>query len=361
MSFGSLQSSLFDTIGGLPVHPLAVHVAVVLLPLSALALGILIFIPKWRKAYLPLTLIGLSIATVFTFIAKESGVALSERVGEPQAHEELGEILFPASLGLLAVGVAFYFLQKSERPKWMIQTAAGVAIAAIVSVSSLTYFVGHTGAEATWGNRIGPIDSSPLPSDLDELEGEFTASEVSAHNTADDCWVIIEGNVYDLSSFIDNHPGGAGALTNLCGKDGTKAFSSEHANELAPADVLASLRIGSLVMEAKPTETPTAKPTTKPKKTPTKEPEEEIEEEVQTPETFTLAQVTQNNSAASCWTIVNGKVYDLTSYVTSHPGGESSISKICGQDGTDLFTNRHGGDPSPMSELEALQIGTLKN
>jgi cytochrome b involved in lipid metabolism len=348
MGISVFQTSLFDTIGGLPVHPLAVHVAVVFLPLSALALGILIFVPKWRKAYLPLTLIGLSIATVFTFIAKESGAALGERVGEPRTHEDLGEILFPASVGLLAVGVAFYFLQKSDRPKWMIQAAAGVAVAAIVSVSALTYFVGHTGAEATWVKRIGPIDASPspTPTDSETLGTSLTAAQVAKHNKATDCWITVEGSVYDLTSYIQQHPGGSGVLTNLCGTDATQAFKSQHAAEMAPASALSALKIGKI--GAVPTTTP--KPTSKPTPTTTPKP---------TAGGYTKAEVAKHSTASDCWSIVNKNVYNLTTYVSSHPGGSAVIKAICGKDGTAAFTGQHSGQQTPTSVLAGFKLGAL--
>lgn len=340
------SNSLFDTIDGLPIHPLAVHVAVVLLPLSALALAVLVFVPKWRKAYLPITVAGLAIATVFTYVAKESGAALSNRVGEPKTHVELGEILFPAAVGLLAVGVAFYFLQKSNRPKWMIQSVAGVALAAIVSVSALTYFVGHSGAEATWAKRIGPIDASPTPTPTDsETPGTgITAAQVATHNKSSDCWVIIKGDVYDLTSYIQQHPGGAGVLTNLCGKDGSQAFSSQHANQMAPASALAALKIGTIG------EIPTPKPTPTPTKTTTPKP---------TSKAITKAQVAKHSSGSDCWSIINKKVYNLTSYVSSHPGGSAVINSICGKDGTAAFSGQHSGAQTPVSVLAGFLIGTL--
>ena len=335
-----LQSSIFDTIDGLPVHPLAVHVAVVFLPVSALALALLVFVPKWRKTYLPLTLIGLSIATVFTFIARESGEALADRVGEPQTHEELGGILFPAAVGLLAVGVAFYFLQKSDNPKWLVQSTAGVAIAAVLSVSTLTYFVGHTGAQATWEKRIGPIATptpTPTPTDTETTGTGLTAAEVATHNIASDCWTIIKSDVYDLTSYIQQHPGGAGVLTNLCGKDATSAFESQHSTEMAPASALAALKIGKIGSTPSPTSKPT-KPTSA---------------------GYTSAQVASHNSAASCWGVVSESVYDLTSYVSSHPGGESAIAALCGKDATSAFTGQHGGESSPTNVLASLKLGNL--
>ncbi len=246
----SLASNLFDTFGGLPVHPLAVHGAVVLLPLSALALALLIFVPKWRKNFFPLTLVGLGLSTVLTFIAKESGEALSERVGEPQTHEALGTILFPASVGLFALGLTIYFLQRSARPKWQLQLASVIALAGIISVSTLTYFVGHTGAEATWASRIAPYEApttqATASAEPTASAGDITLEEISKHGTREDCWTAIDGTVYDLTPYMQRHPGGAGSLEWLCGIDGTSAFKSQHGSEQRPASELASLAIGRL-------------------------------------------------------------------------------------------------------------------
>jgi hypothetical protein len=55
--------------------------------------------------------------------------------------------------------------------------------------------------------------------------------------------------------------------------------------------------------------------------------------------TYTLADVAIHNSQADCWTLVFDKVYNITTYIKNHPGGASSISKICGKDGTAIFGN----------------------
>ena len=58
---------------------------------------------------------------------------------------------------------------------------------------------------------------------------------------------------------------------------------------------------------------------------------------------YTAAQVAERNSAEDCWTIINGKVYDLTSYIPRHPGGDD-ILLACGTDGTSLFEDRTTND-----------------
>ncbi len=75
--------------------------------------------------------------------------------------------------------------------------------------------------------------------------------------------------------------------------------------------------------------------------------------------TYTLAEVATRNTQANCWTVVFDKVYNITSYIKNHPGGASSISKICGKDGTSIFDNKHGGSSSQAIILTTYKIGAL--
>ncbi|MCB0914250.1 MAG: cytochrome b5 domain-containing protein [Actinobacteria bacterium] len=77
------------------------------------------------------------------------------------------------------------------------------------------------------------------------------------------------------------------------------------------------------------------------------------------PATFTMAEVATRNSADACWSVIDGKVYDLTGWVARHPGGEQPIESLCGQDGSAAFTAQHQGEPRPTTQLEAFAIGTL--
>lgn len=77
---------------------------------------------------------------------------------------------------------------------------------------------------------------------------------------------------------------------------------------------------------------------------------------------FTAAQVATHNNASDCWTIISGNVYNITSYVGQHPGG-NEILRACGTDATALFT---GTDPSGRRHsgvaeniLSTMQVGTL--
>jgi cytochrome b involved in lipid metabolism len=71
-------------------------------------------------------------------------------------------------------------------------------------------------------------------------------AQVRANNTARSCWTAIDGYVYNLTNWINSHPGGSGAILFLCGTDGTNAFKAQHENKSKPAMRLDTYRIGPL-------------------------------------------------------------------------------------------------------------------
>ncbi len=78
-----------------------------------------------------------------------------------------------------------------------------------------------------------------------------------------------------------------------------------------------------------------------------------------TAKTFTLAQVAVHNNQTSCYSAINGVVYDLTSWISRHPGGAQEILGICGKDGSSAFNGQHGTQGRPASILAGFEIGTL--
>lgn len=71
---------------------------------------------------------------------------------------------------------------------------------------------------------------------------------------------------------------------------------------------------------------------------------------------YTLAQVAAHASETDCWTVINGNVYDITSYVPKHPGGVQQIMRVCGTDGTQAFVRKHDGDTRPKDVLVDFKI-----
>jgi len=74
---------------------------------------------------------------------------------------------------------------------------------------------------------------------------------------------------------------------------------------------------------------------------------------------YTMVEIAKNKDATSCWTAIDGGVYDLTKAVDSHPGGREKILSVCGKDGSQAFGKQHGGQEIPESALATLKIGEL--
>ncbi|XP_006659361.1 cytochrome B5-like protein isoform X2 [Oryza brachyantha] len=72
----------------------------------------------------------------------------------------------------------------------------------------------------------------------------YTKEEISAHNTRTDCWVIIKDKVYDVTSYVEEHPGGD-AILNNAGGDSTKGFfGPQHGTRVF--DIIEDFCIGQL-------------------------------------------------------------------------------------------------------------------
>ncbi|WVF66938.1 hypothetical protein IAT40_001681 [Kwoniella sp. CBS 6097] len=77
--------------------------------------------------------------------------------------------------------------------------------------------------------RLEEALDDPAPSkDVATGRGLIPYSEVNKHNTPEDCWVVIDGRIYDLTEFAQAHPGGAGPIHRAAGKDATSIYQPLH-------------------------------------------------------------------------------------------------------------------------------------
>lgn len=60
--------------------------------------------------------------------------------------------------------------------------------------------------------------------------GIYTAEEVAQHNKVDDCWLIADGVVYDVTSFLAEHPAGVAAIMRHAGKESSEDFQFHSQN-----------------------------------------------------------------------------------------------------------------------------------
>jgi succinate dehydrogenase/fumarate reductase flavoprotein subunit len=56
--------------------------------------------------------------------------------------------------------------------------------------------------------------------------------ELQKHNSEEDCWIAINGKVYDLTEFAEEHPAGPESIIELAGQDGTEAFEAVHSEKI---------------------------------------------------------------------------------------------------------------------------------
>jgi len=65
---------------------------------------------------------------------------------------------------------------------------------------------------------------------------KYTLDDVKNHDKIGDCWIIIEKKVYDITTFLGDHPGGYNVLLDVAGDDATESFfnfdHSENAKKL---------------------------------------------------------------------------------------------------------------------------------
>jgi len=199
-------------------------------------------------------------------------------------------------------------------------------------------------------------------------------AEISKHNFANSCWLLISGKVYDVTTFLSQHPGGESTILPTCGTDATVAFNtkdkpnpSSHSSTanamladyfIGNFNQVLNLGAGQTTVNAKKTTPVATKPavTTAPKTvtptTPT----------TSTSLTLSMAELAKHNSANSCWLLISGKVYDVTTFMNSHPGGVAEILNTCGTDATVAYATRGGTgahSASAYAELAAYYIGDL--
>lgn len=73
----------------------------------------------------------------------------------------------------------------------------------------------------------------------------YTLDEVSQHNTVEDLWVVYNGGVYDITKYIDEHPGGEEVVIDVAGTDATEAFEDiGHSDDAR--EILKGLLIGKV-------------------------------------------------------------------------------------------------------------------
>jgi len=171
----------------------------------------------------------------------------------------------------------------------------------------------------------------------------YSMEEVAKHTTKTDCWVVVNGQVLDVTSFLSEHPGGELAILTFAGKDATEEFNMIHPPDVipkyAPNAVIGMIGAGipagggGAVAAGGGGGGGGG---------------------------ITMAEVAKHTTKNDCWVVVSGQVLDVTSFLSEHPGGELAILTFAGKDATEEFNMIHPPDVIPKYAPNAIigMVGT---
>lgn len=103
---------------------------------------------------------------------------------------------------------------------------AGIVVVILIAVGVFVFIKSDDSVDTITVVEPQPVVVADAPEETPaEEELALTVEEVAKHNNANDCWTIINDNVYDITSYIPFHPGGDEILR-ACGGDGTSLFET---------------------------------------------------------------------------------------------------------------------------------------
>lgn len=149
------------TVAGLPLHPLLVHLVVILVPLTAIALVLAVLWPAARRRLGVVTPLAALALVPLVPITQQAGEQLASEVGPVPGvaeHQALGEQLLPWTIALFVAAAAqwAWFRWGAPRQSGASRTAVHVAlaVASVVvagGITTLVVLIGESGARAVWG------------------------------------------------------------------------------------------------------------------------------------------------------------------------------------------------------------------
>ena len=94
--------------------------------------------------------------------------------------------------------------------------------------------------------------------DLSGTKGKLltvTAQELAKHNKTNDCWIVIDGKVFNVTEYLNFHPGGVDEMMRGSGKDATELFNNTH-SWVNYNSMLKKCLVGHLVSGSSPEKAP---------------------------------------------------------------------------------------------------------
>ena len=188
----------------------------------------------------------------------------------------------------------------------------------------------------------------------------FSREEIEMHNRPGDLWMVIQGKVYDCTLFSRYHPGGEGVLLTCAGKDATVMYNKYHPWVQAEA-MMGPFCLGVYDAHKKfeaPPPYPGKDSSFAGAKYAVSAPEKKPKQPWSKGQPLTPSIVRGRCTEEELWVIIYGKVYDITSFQTDHPGGREILINNGGRDCTTAFEKYHSR--KAKEQLSAYYLGDLK-
>ena len=168
---------------------------------------------------------------------------------ETSASVKAGAACKKAGLTSITSGFKYTCVKKSGKLVWV----KGVAVKASSKPKPSPTAKPSAKPTASFASPIATASPSVKPSlsatpsvTPSVTPGSYPMGQVSANKTAARCWSVINDNVYDLTPWINAHPGGTDAILSLCGTDGTQEFLAMHRGQSKPESRLSAFLLGPL-------------------------------------------------------------------------------------------------------------------
>lgn len=201
-------------------------------------------------------------------------------------------------------------------------------------------------------------------------------NELVKHNSKTSCWLAINGTVWDTTSFVDQHPGGASLILKVAGQDATESYEEIHEASLVEETLGPEARLGTVDISTIPRLDPRPEPKKQKRKSPPLSSMinladfEKVAEETMTPNAWAYVssgaddeismrgnasayrrimlrgRVLRNVSTVDCSTTILGQRSALPVYTSPvglaklvHPSGECAIAAADGKEGVVQVVN----------------------
>lgn len=156
-----------STFQGLPIHPMLVHFIVVLAPLTAVLAILCAVWPAARQRLVWLVLALAGVTAALTPVAAEAGEWLEHHIEKSELvekHAEMGDTMLYFALALLVAAVLLVVAHvRAGRGAPLSAALSGVitvfVLLAGVATTVQVFRIGHSGAEATWGDALTPASA----------------------------------------------------------------------------------------------------------------------------------------------------------------------------------------------------------